>query len=246
MDTSLTADHDDDPCSTFIDSSIATPSFIADMSAWTPSLTQDIHTDRNAFLLDAPLQGHELQDIDMCFCSDLIIAANATMQVKLVWATSFNGYSTSSIDDMLQCQKNVLASCESFFGCKKCSLRSDYVVLVISMCREMVNGVKALEVITAPETQTTRIQHPNSEALGNGNLEAGGWRLDDDDEIEIIRHLIQVRMTKLKTLIGQLEQTVSANHASYAWIVANLRKTLDDKLDSTPLHPEDDMMDLNG
>ncbi|EMR65636.1 putative transcription factor protein [Eutypa lata UCREL1] len=245
MDTCLTTNHDEDPCSVFIDPTIATPSFIADLSAWTPSSTQDVHAARLACLLDPTSQGDELHEFDVCFCIDQIIAANATMQVKLVWATSLNGCSTSSIDDMLQCQKNVLASCETFFGCKKCSLRSDYVVLVISMCREMVNGVKALEVITSPEARSSRRPHPCTELFSKGKLEAGGWRLDDDDEIEIIRHLIQVRITKLKKLIGQLEHTVSANHASYAWVVGNLRKSLDEKLGSTALHTND-MMDLNG
>ncbi|KAK7756044.1 hypothetical protein SLS62_001987 [Diatrype stigma] len=199
---------------------------------------------RLACLLDPTSQVDELHEFDLCFCVDLIIAANATMQVKLVWATSLNGYSSSSIDDMLQCQKDVLTSCETFFGCKKCSLRSDYVVLVISMCRELVNGVKALEVITSPESSQGLLR-PHHQNSSKAKLEAGGWRLDDDDEIEIIRHLIQVRKTKLRKLIGQLEHTVSTNHPSYAWIVTNLRKSLDEKLGSTALQAED-IMDLNG
>ena len=235
MDTCLTASHDGDPCF----------EFITDLSSGTPSLTQDVHAARLACLLDTTLQGDELHEFDICFCVDLIIAANATMQVKLVWDTSLNGCNTSSIDDMLQCQKNVLASCETFFGCKNCSLKSDYVVLVISMCREMVNGVKALEVITSPEEQSSRRPHPDTDTSSKARLEAGGWRLDDDDEIEIIRHLIQVRIKKLKKLIGQLEHTVSANHAPYAWIVGNIRKSLDDKLGSTTSRA-DDMMDFNG
>lgn len=185
-------------------------------------------------LLEASLKGNELHGFDICFCVDLVLAANATMLVKSVWGTSLNCFSTSSIDDMFQCQKNGLTSCETLLGCSKCSLRSDYVVLVISMCREMVNCVKVLEAITSPETQNGGSEKPHldSEFSSKANLEAGGWRLDDEDEIEIIRHLIKVRITKLRKLIGQLEHIVTANYASYTWVVGSLKQNLDNTLGS--------------
>ncbi|KAM7200685.1 hypothetical protein V8F20_005187 [Naviculisporaceae sp. PSN 640] len=248
VDTSITCrtptqQPNQDAISASLDTVMGTPSFMAELNAGGPSgfiqddFTQEMQAAHAQFpdLMGDALQGHDLPDFGICFCLDLIISANASMQVRLVWSAWLDGNSTSSIEDILQCQKNVLASCDSFFQCKRCSSKPDYVVLVISMCREMVDGVKALEQITSPEALRSRSQRPH-EHVGHGDvakkprLEAGGWQLDDDDEIEIIRHLIQVRITKLRKLVGQLEHAVSAGgHASYGWMVGNLRKSLDDK-----------------
>lgn len=229
-DASLSINGDEDHYSAFIDPAMGTPQFMADLTAWTPSLDQEVCTVARDRLPEASLKGGELQGFDICFCVDLVLAANATMLVKSVWGISLNCFSTSSIDDMFQCQKNVLTSCETLLGCSKCSLRSDYVVLVISMCREMVSCVKVLESITSPETQSGSSEKPNLDS--KANLEAGGWRLDDEDEIEIIRHLIKVRITKLRKLIDQLEHIVTANYASYTWVVGSLKQNLDNTLGS--------------
>lgn len=227
MDTCPTVNYEDDHCSTFLDSTFATQ-FIGDPSNWTSTLTQDVHGACLACLPNGIMQGHEMPRQDICFCVDLIIAAHATTQVKFAWATSLDGCTTPSIDDILQCQKDVLTSCEIVLGCTKCSLRPNYVVLVISMCREMVDGVRALEVITSKEQQSPPRRYNDVDISSQAKLEAGGWHLDDDDEIEIIRHLIQVRIKKLRKLTDQLEHTVRANHGSYMWIVSNLRKRLGD------------------
>lgn len=248
----MTGSRGGDPSSTLIDSAIATPSFMANLGAWMDSgLAHDTHSEARAsgFLDAASSQnGDILDDFDICYCVDRIISANATMQVKLIWVSSLDGCSTSSIDDILQCQKNVLASCEAFLGCGKCIHKSGYVVIVISMCREMVSGIKTLQRITSPEPsssssppQSGAPRRPSnggssverSSSQDNSYLGAGGWHLDDDDEVEIIRNLIQVRIKKLKKLIDLLELVVMTNHASYIWIVGSLRDILDDKLDLT-------------
>ncbi|KAI1261791.1 hypothetical protein F5Y18DRAFT_192382 [Xylariaceae sp. FL1019] len=220
MDTCLTVNEDEDPCSTFVDPMIGTPSFMVDFSSWTPGLAPESHSSTLAALPEPTLHAEELHDYDICFCLDLIISANATMQVKVVWG-AMGGNADSSIDDVLQCQKDVLASCETLLNCNKCRLRSDYVVMVISMCQEMTNGVKSLEAMTSPDT--VGLPTNNTTRLGSG-----GWRLDDDDEIEVIRHLIQIRITRLRKLINHLELTVGANHALYLGIVSALRRCLDD------------------
>lgn len=236
-----TTAQNEDPCSIFMNSLTPQPSSM-DISAMTPVVTpdpitglpQDLHTDHFVSMLDSSttLQGDDLHDFDFCICVDSITDANAMVQTKLVWSNWLQGYSASSIDDMLQCQKNVLASCETFFNCKNCSNKWNYVALVISMCRELVSGVKTLESITTrgPQTFLRRQPRSDSDFSGSSRLEAGGWRLDDDDEMEIIKHLVRVRTTKLRKVIDQLESTVSSNHVSYLWVVGNLKKTLDDNL----------------
>ncbi|KAF7541400.1 hypothetical protein G7054_g570 [Neopestalotiopsis clavispora] len=195
-----TTAQNEDPCSIFMNSLTPRPSSM-DLSAITPVMTpdlitglpQDLHTNHFVSMLDSSttLQGDDLHDFDFCFCVDSITDANAMVQTKLVWSNSLQGCSASSIDDMLQCQKNVLASCETFFNCKKCSNKWNYVALVISMCRELVIGVKTLESITTRGPQTFLRKRPRSDvdSSGSSRLEAGGWRLDDDDEMEIIKHL---------------------------------------------------------
>ncbi|KAM7182850.1 hypothetical protein V8F33_013976 [Rhypophila sp. PSN 637] len=247
VDTSITYtpthQTDQDVFSASIDTAMETPSFMDDLSAGgDPSAsTQEVQAGKLPDLMDEALHAHDLQDFGICFCTDLIISANATMQVRLVWTTWLNGSSTSSIEDILQCQKNVLASCDIFFQCKRCSQKPDYVVLVISMCREMVDGVKALEHITSPE-----VLRPRDASNKPRLLEAGGWQLDDDDEMEVIRKLIQIRITKLRKLVLQAEQAVNdGQHASYGWMVGNLRKSLDEKLGSDGRLPSaDNTLDL--
>nr|BAV32144.1 hypothetical protein [Sordaria araneosa] len=244
-----------DPISASLDTVMGTPSFLAELGAGGPpgfnqdDFTHDLQGAQLPDLIGETLQAHDLQDFGICFCTDLVVSANASMQVRLVWSAGLDGNSTSSIEDILQCQKNVLASCDSFFQCKRCSSKPDYVVLVISMCREMVDGVKALEQITSPEGPRSRSRRSHlghTDASNKPRLEAGGWQLDDNDEIEIIRHLIQVRITKLRKLVGQLEHMVNAGgHASYGWMVGNLRKSLDEKSNSaSSLSRMDDTLDL--
>lgn len=94
----------------------------------------------------------------------------------------------------------------------------------------MVHGINALRIVASAEPQSLKRQHPDSEASSvNGQLGAGAWRLDDEDEIEIIRHLIQVRMVKLKKLVDLLEEVVMRSHVLYLPVVQSVRNGLESK-----------------
>ncbi|RYC65906.1 hypothetical protein CHU98_g343 [Xylaria longipes] len=167
-----------------------------------------------------------------CHCLEKLMGANEDMQVKLVWgAYPFNGV-TVSVDDMLQCQKDILISCEMLLECKTCSLRSDYVMLVVSMCHEMMNGIADLNTMLLPGSQSGSSKRTRSESDGGRKrgLKAGGWRLDDDDEIQLIRSLIGIRITKLSSLISLLGTAVNTHHPAYEWVIRALRQSITERI----------------
>ncbi|KAI8631480.1 hypothetical protein F5Y19DRAFT_493385 [Xylariaceae sp. FL1651] len=175
-----------------------------------------------------------------CRCLEQLMSANEAMQVKLVWGTSAQAGSAVSVDDMLQCQKDMLASCGTLLECNICSLRSDYVMLVVSMCREMMNGIMDLSAMIIPNSQHGSRKRAFSEA-NDGTLasfqrvNAGGWRLDDQDEMAVIKSLIGIRITRLRSLIARLEKAVNTHHSDYEWIVNALRQIVTEKVASIEL-----------
>ncbi|KAI0514694.1 hypothetical protein F5B22DRAFT_656645 [Xylaria bambusicola] len=168
-----------------------------------------------------------------CQCLEQLMQANEDMQVKLVWgACPLNGV-TVSVDEMLQCQKDVLVSCETLLECKACSQRSDYVMLIVSMCHEMMNGIGDLSEMILPGSQQGSSKRPRSESdvrKRDLKVKAGAWRLDDEEEINVIRSLIGIRITRLGSLITLLEKGVKVNHPAYEWVIRALRQSITEKV----------------
>lgn len=166
-----------------------------------------------------------------CPCLEQLMQANEDMQVKLVWgAYGLNGV-TVSVDEMLQCQKDILVSCETLLGCKACSQRSDYVMLIVSMCHEMMNGIGDLSAMLSTKPQQGGSKRPRSESdARRRDLKAGGWRLDDEEEINVIQSLIGIRITRLGSLITLLEKAVKENHPAYEWVIRALRQSITEKI----------------
>ncbi|KAI1258589.1 hypothetical protein F5Y18DRAFT_342547 [Xylariaceae sp. FL1019] len=169
-----------------------------------------------------------------CHCLEHLMSANEKMQVKLVWrAGSPNGIGVS-VDDMLECQKDVLATCGTLLECQSCSLRSQYVLLVVSMCREMANGIEHLSSLILSDRGSQHGSRKRScstvDATGMKGLKPGGWRLDDEDEMEVIKSLIGIRLTRLRSLVLRLEKGIRQNHSDYGWIASALRDTVTEKM----------------
>ncbi|KAI3318948.1 hypothetical protein HD806DRAFT_525859 [Xylariaceae sp. AK1471] len=172
-----------------------------------------------------------------CRCLEQLMGANEVMQVKLVWgACPTNGLAVS-VDDMLQCQKDILVSCETLLECKRCSLRSDYVMLIVSMCHEMMNGIGDLSAMLLPGSQNGSSKRSRSESDGGRKrgLKPGGWRLDDADEIQVIKSLIGIRIARLSSLTSQLEKVVKANHPAYEWVIRALRQSITERIGDVEL-----------
>jgi hypothetical protein len=227
--------------STFVDSSSWNPNLIQEPQASTPAQSSEITSQGEVPFTE--VSGAEAREAKSpqplptaCHCLDQIMGANETMQVKLVWGGSSRKGPTVSADDMLHCQKDILASCETLLECSRCSLRSDYVMLIVSMCHEMMNGIGDLDAMTLPGSQYEGSKRSRSDASGGKltsvkrGLKAGGWRLDDEDEMQVMRCLIGIRITRLGSLITQLEKAVNANHSAYEWIVRALRQVITEKI----------------
>lgn len=176
-----------------------------------------------------------------CHCLEQLMGANEDMQVKLVWGAYPPSGRSVSVDDMLQCQKDILVSCETLLECKRCSLRSDYVMLIVSMCHEMMNGIGDLSAILLPGSQRGSSKRQRSESDGGRKrgLKAGGWRLDDEDELQVIKSLIGIRITRLESLISLLEKSVKAHHSGYEWVIRALRQSITERIAAMRSEPED-------
>ncbi|KAI0401918.1 hypothetical protein F4802DRAFT_609078 [Xylaria palmicola] len=207
----------------------------------TPSLIDHVTTAGQDAVTFSAVHGSGVQETmhpqdphATCNCLEKLMGANEDMQVKLVWgAYPLNGV-TVSVDDMLQCQKDILVSCETLLECQRCSLRSDYVMLIVSMCHEMMNGIGDLSAMLLPGEQTGSSKRTRSESDGGRKrgLKAGGWRLDDEDEIQVIRSLIGIRITRLGSLISLLEKAVKDKHPAYEWVIQALRQSIKDRIAS--------------
>jgi hypothetical protein len=247
-------------------SHIAT-TFIADSSSWDRNLTQGPRVlpaaqsseitsqDEASFVESAraePREPRSLQALPIaCCCLDQIMGANETLQIKLVWGiTSRNGH-TISIDDMLQCQKDILCSCETFLKCSRCGLRSDYIMLIVSMLHQMMNSIGYLDELTLPGSQNKSLKRSCLEASGGKvtnfkrGLKAGGWRLDDEDEMQVIRRLIDIRIKRLESLMSQLEKVVNTEHSAYEWIVCALKEVINEKTVVMGSKRDDDVSSVN-
>lgn len=214
-----------------------------------------------------PQQPQQQQQSNLgCCCIDQILAANETIQHQLVWqcGSSHHG-STISIDDTLQCQKNILNCTEGLLECLQCSSRSDYITLTVSVCREIMTSVVNLidttinpvlaECPPSPPSSVgvkrsrngkeyRRNRSRSSSHSSNSNINraateasnintttmvttAGRWRLDDQEEMQIVWNLISVRVTRLQRLIQQLEQVAIANQLGCIRVVQATRRSFE-------------------
>ena len=183
-----------------------------------------------------------------CTCLDRTLSIFEKVQIKLGGIR--NGPSVS-INDMLQCQKDMLASCEQLLECEKCSSRSEYVMLVVSMCNKMLASIEDMDALISPEftrgvlqREPARSQHQLTQAdpleeivqagsnsehrlISNHNrgLQMVGWRLDDEDETQVMRSLLGVRIARLGSVIGMLEMAVNANQwLAHKGIIQDIRE----------------------
>ncbi|KAI0196454.1 hypothetical protein F4808DRAFT_439713 [Astrocystis sublimbata] len=217
--------------------------------SWEPNLIPEMHMpslgdSSGTEPLDAvgfstvPASGPPLETISLqspsaaCHCLEKLMGANEDMQVKLVWGAYPPNGGSVSVDDMLQCQKDILVSCETLLECDRCSLRSDYVMLVVSMCHEMMNGIADLSAMLLPGSQNGSVKRARSESDGGRKrgLKAGGWRLDDEDEIQVIKSLIGIRITRLGSLTTLLEKVVNAHRPAYEWVIRALRQSITERI----------------
>ncbi|KAF4467006.1 transcription factor [Fusarium albosuccineum] len=130
---------------------------------------------------------------------------------------------------ILQRQKAILVRFESLLGCGTCWSRSDFVMLMITMCDRMLTSLEAVERFVCTRTDDSSRVSSNStsptdvNALATSRAEldlpplsrsphvlqprVGAWQIDDDDELELVTSLIKSRVTRLGNLIAMAEGT---------------------------------------
>ena len=197
------------------------------------------------FSLGLPIQ-NTLQDTPCgtCACLEGVMRANtkATQRTLAKSVGASHRWPTFSVDDVLQSQKDTLSSCERLLDCERCSSQLNNTMLIISMCRNMIGGLDDLYSLTLPELwerddgpmkrkRTDAQGRGASTVTGAGNrYRAGSWRLDDADEMHALRGLVDVRISRLNSLMSQLQNVVNKYHFIHEWTVSALRLTLMDRI----------------
>ncbi|KAM0351068.1 hypothetical protein ACHAPU_002849 [Fusarium lateritium] len=128
---------------------------------------------------------------------------------------------------ILQHQKSILVRFESL-RCGTCWSRSDFVMLIITMCDRMLTSLEAVERFVSSKTDDRNGVGSNTNTAADANADLShlsrqhqvlppgmnAWQIDDDDQQELVVSLIKSRVTRLGNLIAMAEGAVSAN----AWL----------------------------
>lgn len=166
-----------------------------------------------------------------CSCSKMVRTYELA-EVYLVWAPRDRSGATSiEMDDVLRCQKTVLASCEAVLSCDTCRLQSEKVMLMISICNKLLASF--VQMSSAPPLMGQEITHatdsrqasPVKEKRSQTGRSSGKhrsldfnvseWKIDDEDKEQVLKTLLSSRAARLSDLIDRLEEVVRTNR----WLV---------------------------
>lgn len=137
----------------------------------------------------------------------------------------------SNAQHTLCLQKNALASCETLLECPICSAQSEQITMVTYISDKMLTSIRDL-VSASPMVRfldyrdgliCSRSGSYNDPR--NTGLNIRRWKMDNEDEMQVIRSLINVRITKLDSLLNRLEKIVIVHQwSSHVSIARDLRE----------------------
>ncbi|KAE8155901.1 hypothetical protein BDV40DRAFT_282569 [Aspergillus tamarii] len=136
----------------------------------------------------------------------------ATKTLLAFEAVQTDCYNDNQPPAILQAQKEAISICTRLLNCKGCSRRSELIMLVMAICRTLLHGVESLLPRCSFELRRDDWITTNKDSTISGNIRIGSWRLDNEDEFEVIRSLLTTRMTRLDTLIHQVKRVVHINN----------------------------------
>ncbi|KAG8156799.1 hypothetical protein KVR01_013404 [Diaporthe batatas] len=131
------------------------------------------------------------------------------------------------VETVLHCIKSSIEICEMLMDCQNCSARSECIMLSICMCETMV--ARAEELVGAVDPSPSLLLSASAMDLdyGAGNkamaldsnhiltarsgLRLGQWRLDNEDELQVIQSLLTARMTRLDSLTARMKHVAQQN-----------------------------------
>ena len=205
-------------CNSFLDTGVDFP-FLNTAESVCPSLladtssTEDINT----------AYSHQQK----CSCSEMVRTYEKA-EMYLVWAPrDHSGAVSIEVDEVLRCQKTVLASCEAVLSCNLCHLQSEKVMLMISICNKLLASLVNMSIDLPSITQRSvtpsrseynspRCEMPIGGVHGRGlNFELNVWKIDDEDKNQVLRSLINARATRLEALLDKIGEKVTTN----SWLV---------------------------
>ena len=166
-----------------------------------------------------------------CSCSEMVRTYEMA-ELYLVWAPrDRSGVMSIEVDEIFRYQKTVLASCEAVLSCNLCSLRSEQVLLMISICNKLLASfvqISAAPPLIAQESarpsnlgqrsprQEQQLIKGCSSVMSRGlNSVISEWKIDDEDKKQVLKALLNSRAARLNSLMNRLGEVVTANH----WLI---------------------------
>lgn len=163
-----------------------------------------------------------------CSCSEMVRTYEMA-EVYLVWAPrDRSGVTSIEMDEILRYQKTVLASCEAVLNCNLCSLQSEQVLLMISICNKLLASfvqMSAAPPLVAQESarlsksgqRSSRHEQQLIKGYSGRGLNSviSEWKIDDEDKKQVLKALLNSRAARLNGLMDRLGEVVTANH----WLI---------------------------
>lgn len=148
--------------------------------------------------------------------------------------------SPTNNDEGLNCQKEVLRSIEKWLGPDASLIQSRHAVLMVSILHKLlasilstVQALKDEDYGNMPESPMPQGMYPGyTNAYGRdwrcqnrrdtndplvaiveakGSHKAGGWKIDDEERLHVLRGLLNFRISRLKTLSERLGAIAASN-----------------------------------
>ncbi|KAK6823351.1 hypothetical protein RU639_006214 [Aspergillus parasiticus] len=137
----------------------------------------------------------------------------------------------SNTQQTLCLQKDALASCETLLECATCSAQSEHITMVTHISDRMLTSIRDL-VSASPMVRCLAYrdglissQSGSYNDPGDAGLKIRRWKLDNEDEMQVLRSLVNVRITKLNSLLNRLEKIVIVYQwSSHVSIVRDLQE----------------------
>ena len=166
-----------------------------------------------------------------CSCSEMVRIYEMA-ELYLVWAPrDSSGVTSIEVDEILRYQKTVLTSCEAVLNCNLCSLQSEQVLLIISICNKLLASFVQMSAATplvaqenARPSRSGQRSPQQEQQLINGcssvmsralNCVISEWNIDDEDKKQVLKALLNSRAARLNVLMNRLGEVAMTNR----WLI---------------------------
>ncbi|KAI6307268.1 hypothetical protein MCOR34_007677 [Pyricularia oryzae] len=169
-----------------------------------------------------------------CDCINQLLQQNEKLSITLFTGRAERKPCPADIftNAIWRCHKDSMASCEALLSCDSCSSRSELVILAIGMCRMIMTSIEDIHaqlrsnVLLDDDLRSEQSQYRSPRAGDkrtrddvSGSEErqrsrsplSGQWDLDED-ELHIVRGLLDSRVARIGCLLTKIRQITVARH----------------------------------